>query len=538
MTARAAPEPTSPQRATTNAVARERRYWVLAAVLLVQFIAVLSTTVVSTASPRIVDDLHGLDLYAWIFTGYMLASAVTVPTVGKLSDLYGRRPFYIGGLALFLAGSAISGLAQNMGELIAARVVSGAGGGAMMALSAATIGDIFSPLERGRWMGLMMGVFGLGSIVGPAVGGVLTDHLGWRWVFYINLPFGLIALGMLAALLPRMRLAGRPRIDWLGIVLLVAGLVPMLLAFTWAGVTYPWLSIQVTGGLALGVLVLVLFLIYETRAAEPILSPHLFENKVFRVAVIINFLVGMSLFGSLTFIPLYFQGVLGETAQNAGFVLAPLMVGFVLGSVAGGFLVSKTGRYKILAVVGMAVGAAGLWLMSRLDAGSPWSQAVAAMVVTGIGIGSVFPLMSVVVQSAFPYRMLGTANSARQFFNNLGAVVGIPVMATIVIETFQQEFPRRLPASAGRLAGMIGQAGSPGFFSGEGQSNLGARLTPLGPQVARQVLDALHQSLALGIQRAFVLSFVLGLLGLAAALFLPEIPLRSTVSDVEHEAQR
>src|SRR5947208_8054978 len=253
------PHSQRPLATFTNQIPAERRYWVLAAVMLVQFISILTSTIVSTAAPTIVDELHGLDLYAWLFSSYMLASSVTVPVVGKLSDLFGRRPFYVAGLMLFLVGSAASGFSQNMSELIAARAVTGIGGGAMMALGATTVGDIFSPRERGRWMGLIMSVFGLGSIVGPLIGGFITDHLGWRWVFYVNLPPGLIALALLAILLPRLSGHGRVRIDWLGIALLVAGVLPILIGLTLAGLTYPWGSPPVIGALVVGAVLLVAF---------------------------------------------------------------------------------------------------------------------------------------------------------------------------------------------------------------------------------------------------------------------------------------
>src|SRR5438128_8738567 len=323
----AEPGPSSAARAQptiTNQIPADRRYWVLGTVMLVQFTAVMTSTIVSTATPTIVDELHGLNLYAWLFSSYLLASSVTVPVVGKLSDLFGRRPFYIGGLLLFLLGSAFSGLSQNMGELIAARAVTGIGGGALMALGVTTIGDIFSPRERGRWMGLIMSVFGLGSIVGPLVGGFITDHFGWRWVFYVNLPLGLIALALIGFLLPRLAGHGRVRIDWLGIALLVAGVLPILVGLTWAGLTYPWGSPQVIGALVAGAVLLVAFAIWENHAPEPILTLHLFENRAFTVAVILSFLVGVSLFGALTFLPLYAQGVLGYSAQDSGLVLAPL----------------------------------------------------------------------------------------------------------------------------------------------------------------------------------------------------------------------
>src|SRR5438874_13562501 len=266
------PPSPQPQPTITNQIPADRRYWVLATVMLVQFTAVVTSTIVSTATPTIVDELHGLNLYAWLFSSYLLASSVTVPVVGKLSDLFGRRPFYIGGLALFLVGSAICGFSQNMGELIGARALTGIGGGAMMALGAPPIGDIFSPRERGRWMGLIMSVFGLGSIVGPLVGGFITDHFGWRRVFYVNLPLGLIALVLIGFLLPRLAGHGRVRIDWLGIALLVAGVLPILGGLTWAGLTYPWGSPQVIGALMAGAIPLAAFAVWENHAPEPILT--------------------------------------------------------------------------------------------------------------------------------------------------------------------------------------------------------------------------------------------------------------------------
>jgi EmrB/QacA subfamily drug resistance transporter len=520
------PPSSAPPRPTlNNQVPADRRYWVL-----VQFTAVLTSTIVSTAAPTIVDELHGLDLYAWLFSSYLLASSVTVPVVGKLSDLFGRRPFYIGGLLLFLVGSAISGLSQNMGELIAARAVTGVGGGAMMVLGVTTIGDIFSPRQRGRWMGLIVSVFGLGSIIGPLVGGFITDHFGWRWVFLVNLPLGLIALALIAFLLPRLAGHGRVRIDWLGIVLLVSGVVPILTALTWAGITYPWDSIQVITALAGGAVLLVVFAVWENRVGEPILSLHLFESRAFTVAVLLSFVVGMALFGALTFLPLYAQGVLGYSAQDAGLVLSPFMLGFVLGSLVGGQLTTRTGRYKTQSIIGMAVAVVGMFLLSRLSATSPFSQSLIAMIVTGAGVGAVFPTLSVVVQSAFPYRMLGTANAARQFFNNLGAVMGVPVMATIVIETLKNELPRHLPTGSGSQLAKAATSGAQGLIAGQ-NTGLTEAFGNLPPALAHQVLTAVRVSLSIGIERAFILGTVLMALGLLTTFFLPEIPLRGTIQD-------
>ena len=498
--------------------------------MLVQFTSVLTSTIVSTAAPTIVDELHGLDLYAWLFSSYLLASSVSIPVVGKLSDLFGRRPFYIGGLLLFLVGSAVCGLAQNMPELIAARAATGIGGGAMLALGATTIGDIFSPRQRGRWMGLIVSVFGLGSIIGPLVGGFITDHFGWRWVFLVNLPLGAISLALIAFLLPRLAGHGRVRIDWVGIVLLVGGVVPILVGLTWAGITYPWDSIQVITPLVGGAVVLAVFAVWENHVAEPILTLHLFDSRAFTVAVLLSFVVGMALFGALTFLPLYAQGVLGYSAQDAGLVLSPFMLGFVLGSLVGGQLTTRTGRYKTQTIIGMAIAVGGMFLLSRLSATSPFSQALIAMIVTGTGVGAVFPTLSVVVQSAFPYRMLGTANAARQFFNNLGAVMGVPIMATIVLETLKNELPKHLPSAAGPQLAKAATSGAQGLIAGQNQG-LTEAFGKLPPALAHQVLTAVRVSLSTGIERAFLLGTVLMALGFLTTFFLPEIPLRGTIQD-------
>jgi MFS family permease len=379
-------------------------------------------------------------------------------------------------------------------------------------------------------MGLIMGVFGLGSIVGPLVGGFTTDHFGWRWVFLVNLPLGLIALAMIAVLMPRLAGHGRVRIDWVGIVLLIAGVVPILIGLTWAGITYPWNSVQVIGALAIGAVLLAAFAVWENRANEPILTLHLFESRAFTVAVILSFLVGVALFGTLTFLPLYAQGVLGYSAQDSGLVLAPMMIGFVIGSLVGGQLTTRTGRYKVQTVIGMVVAVVGMFLLSRLTASSTFTAALIGMIITGTGVGAVFPTLSVVVQSAFPYRMLGTANAARQFFNNLGAVMGVPIMATIVIETLKAELPRHLPGGASSQLAKAATSGAQGLIAGQSQG-LTAAFGKLPPAIEHQVLTAVRVSLSIGVERAFLLGTTLAALGVIVSFFLPEIPLRGTIQD-------
>ena len=355
----------------TNRIERGYRWWALGAVLLVMFTASVSSTIVSTAVPTIVGDLHGFTLYAWIFTGYMLASTVAVPIVGTLSDVYGRRPFYLWGIGFYVVGSVLAGMAQSMLWLIGARIVAGIGGGAMMALSTATIGDIFSPRERGRWMGVVMGVFGLSAIIGPTAGGAITDHLGWRWVFFVTLPLAAIAALIVGAILPRVRTPHeRGQLDVAGSVLMTSGLVAILLGFTWGGSDYAWVSWQEVLLFVLGVLLLVALGFAERRASDPLLSPSFFRNRVFALSVVISFLISVAMFGALTFIPLFVQGVIGKTAQNSGVVLTPMMLSFMVGSGVGGQIVSRTGRYRLQAASEWRAGWSG-WCSSAGSARAP-----------------------------------------------------------------------------------------------------------------------------------------------------------------------
>src|SRR5581483_5149994 len=432
----------------TNLIERSYRWWALSAVLLVMFTSSISSTIVSTAVPTIVADLHGFSLYGWVFTGYILASTVTVPIFGKLSDLYGRRPLYLVGIAVFVLGAILAAAAQSMLWLICARVVSGLGGGAMMALSTASIGDIFSPRERGRWMGVVMGVFGLASIVGPTLGGTITDQIGWRYVFLVPLPLAAFAWLVIGVVMPRVRLRRRIRLDLEGSALMTGGLVGVLLAVTWGGTSYPWASWQIVVCFAAGAVLLALFVLNERRAAEPILSPVLFANRVFSLSVAISFLIVAGMYGSLSFIPLFVQGVVGKTAQNSGVVLTPMMLSFVAGSAIGGQIISRTGRYKLQAIIGMCFAVAGFVLFSRLSASSGSGEVIRDMIVLGIGIGTTMPIFSMTVQSAFPHRLLGTVNSGRQLFSNLGGAVAVPVMTAILVNRFLTDLVRYAPAAA------------------------------------------------------------------------------------------
>jgi len=512
----------------TNRIERGYRWWALTAVLLVMFTASISGTIVSTAVPTIVADLHGFELYGWVFTGYMLASTVTVPVFGKLSDLYGRRPLYLVGIAFFVAGMLLSAAATTMLFLIVARVVAGIGGGAMMALSTASIGDIFSPRERGRWMGVVMGVFGVSSIVGPTLGGAITDSLGWRWVFLVPVPLAAFAWTIVGIVMPRVRAQERVPLDVAGAALMVCGLVGVLLGFTWGGTSYPWGSWQIVLCFAAGLALVAAFVAHERRAAEPLLSPALFRNRVFTLSVANSFLIVAGMYGSLSFVPLFVQGVIGEDAQSSGVVLTPMMLAFVAGSTLGGQLISRTGRYKAQAIAGGAVMLAGFCLFSTLSATSGQGEVIRDMVVLGTGIGLAMPIFSMTVQSAFPHRMLGTVNAGRQLFSNLGGAMAVPVMTALVVNAFSHELPLRAPAQL--RPQLAGHALAPqSLLTPQAQAAIRHRFPAgaAGDRLYGQFVSAVRHSLADGIVRVFYVGVALSAIAFLLILIFPRIELAS-----------
>ena len=520
---------------TTNQITGDRRWIALAAVMLVMFFSSLDQTVVATALPVIIGDLKGFELYAWVITAYMMASAVTVPIYGKLSDIYGRKPFYVLGLGLFMIGSIFAGMVQNMPELIAARIVQGLGAGALLTMPRATVGDIFNPRERGRWMGVISSIFGIASIIGPALGGWITDQWSWRWIFYINLPVAAIALAGIVLTLPTVRTEKTPKVDWQGSSLLVLGLIPLLLAFTWAGSTYPWSSPVIIGLFVASALFLVLFVLAERRAEEPVLSPELFKNPLFTMTALVALFVSMGMFGGIAFLPLFIQGAQGLSAQSSGQILTPMMLSFIFGSVIGGQLVTRTGRYKVQIIVASLIGALGMYLLTRLTMNTPSLVIVGDMIVLGVGIGSVMPVLVVVVANAFPYRLMGMVDSTQQFVRSLGGIIALPVLGTVLNNTFAAEFNRSMPAAlkqalsklpASQKAALLNPQG---LISAGSQAAIRSEFTQLGQRgmaLYGQFIDVLRSSLSAGVTHLFTLGLAFMLLGVVAALFLPEIRLQ------------
>jgi EmrB/QacA subfamily drug resistance transporter len=516
-----------------------KRNAVLFAVLLGLFLSALDQTVVGTALPRIVTDLSGNGYYTWVVTVYLLTSTVTVPMYGKLSDVYGRKILLLIGIGLFLAGSWLAGLSQSMTELIFFRGVQGLGAGALFPISLAIIGDIFTPRERGRYQGFFGAVFGLSFLIGPFIGGWITDNISWRWVFYVNMPIGLAALVVIALVLPNFHPAIKTSardLDYAGIVVFTAAIVPILLGLTNKGLTnshgqlHAWTDPTVGGLLLLGIILLAVFLFIETRAKQPIMPLQLFRSRSFSVTNAAVFMIALGMFSAIIFLPRYYQAVRGISATASGYMMWPLLVGLMGGSVASGILVSRIGRYKRLVVGAMAMFVIGSFLMTHVQAHtSDWTLWV-WMLVMGLGIGPSMSVFTVVIQSVSPPQQMGVATSTLTFLRQMGGTVGLAIAGEFFSQQFTQKLPGQLLAHGvpSKIIQQFQSHGSAsGSFTGVGlrtqlSHTLPASVQPLIPRIIAGVNDAF--SLAMG--QVFWLTVVAGAVAFVAVLLLPDVPLR------------
>jgi EmrB/QacA subfamily drug resistance transporter len=421
---------------------------VFAGLMLVLFLAALDQTIVATALPTIVGDLGGLNHISWVVTAYLLAQTVVTPLYGKLGDQYGRKVVLQFALTLFLVGSALCGLSQNLDELIAFRALQGLGGGGLLVSAQAAIGDVVPPRERGRYTGLFGAVFGVASVIGPLLGGLLTSELSWRWIFYVTLPLGVLAMFVLSATLPAVADRVHHTIDYLGTALMGTGLSAIVLGASLGGTSFAWGSPVIIGLGIGGVVLIAAFLVCERHAPEPVLPPRLLRNRVFAVTGAVGFMVGFSLFGAVTYLPLFLQVVRGASPTGSGLQLVPLVGGLLVTSIASGQVISRTGRYKAFPIAGMAVLTLGLYLLSTLDSTSRLVSIFAFMFVVGLGLGMVMQVLVLAVQNAVDYADLGVATSGATLFRSIGGSLGTATLGAIFANRLRSALKQALPAGA------------------------------------------------------------------------------------------
>ena len=522
----------TPSVADDPAIGLDRRtkFEILGAVMLGMFLAALDQTIVGPVLPKIVSELHGVDYYTWVVTIYLLTSTVTVPIYGKLSDLYGRKPILMIGITLFLIGSALSGASQEMWQLVLFRGIQGLGAGSLFPIALAVIGDLFTPAERGKYQGFFGLVFGLAFLLGPGLGGTLTDTFSWHAIFYVNIPIGLIALVVIWRLLPNIRHAERAgKIDYLGVATLVGALVPFLIGMTVAE-TNGFGDAAVWAWLAVGVVFLVAFVLVERRSPEPVVPLRLFRNRSFSWSMVSIFFATFGFGALIIFLPFYFLIVEGASATESGYRFLPFMFGLIIASIASGQIVSRTGRYKWVVVAGLATLVVGQLLITQLRVGTDDTVLAAWMFIAGLGIGPTFAVFTIIVQNAVPFQDLGAATSDLTLFRQIGTTVGIAFAYTLFRLNFTWDLLREQVVAAGAPAAFVPTTPPPGFDIAA-LTSVGGGSNPLAaiPQQFQAVfVEGFHRAMTISIADSIWLGVGAAALAVVSALFLKEIPLRAT----------
>ncbi|NQW20502.1 MAG: MFS transporter [Chloroflexi bacterium] len=507
----------------------------LIGVMFAMFLASLDQTIVATAIPKIMADLDGFDRFTWISTAYIVASTSVVLITGAVSDVYGRKWLFVGAILIFLIGSALAASSSSMNGLIIYRAVQGIGGGMIMALSFVTIADLFPPRERAKYMGIISAMFGVSSVLGPTLGGFITDQLSWHWIFLVNIPMGIPVIVLFIRLFPNGRKDGPKRkIDVVGAVLIVLAIVPGLLGLSWGGNQYEWSDLIVMGSLVFSAVMMAVFVIYEMKIPEPLLPLAVFKNRIVGIALLVSLLTGFAMFGAIFFVPLLFQGVLGASPTASGSFLTPMMLGIVFGAAISGQVLARTGgHYRRQGLVGVSIMAIGMFLLSRVTSDTTHAYALTSAVIMGFGLGTSFPLFTIAIQNGVPQQYLGVATSSAQFFRSIGGSIGLALFGSYMVRQFQNGMQDNLPEQAFAVVppqlleqitsnpnALLNAQGSEGLrsaFAASGESGIA---------LGEQVFEAIRESLAGAIGDVFFLAFIFVLIAVVATTFIREVPLR------------
>ncbi|MFG6150555.1 MDR family MFS transporter [Halobacillus sp. B23F22_1] len=505
----------------------KQKVTIMVAIMAAMLFAALNQTIIGTALPIIVADIGGMSYFNWVFTIYMLASSITAILVGKLSDTYGRKPFILTGIAVFIIASLLCGLSINIFQLIIFRAIQGLGGGMIISTSFTAIGDLFPPRERGRWQGMMGSIFGLASVFGPTLGGYIVDTWEWNWVFWVFLPFGVVAYVMIWKMFPTVSQNEKKAVDFLGATLLTATIVPLLLAFSWAGQNYAWNSYVIIGLFSWSTLTLILFIITERKAENPVIPLHLFKNSIFSISNMTGLLMGMGMFGAIMYMPFFIQGVLGISATSTGFIMMSMMLSMVLTSTIGGQLITKTGRYKIFAILGLLIMAGGMFSMSFMTIETTVAGVVRILILVGLGLGLTFPVLTLTVQNAVDHQYLGVSTSASQFFRQVGGTMGVSIMGSIMNMIMGREMADMNSSSTAELR-------DPQVLMDPDQiSTLKETTSSLSSSQFDEVITSMREVLSHALNGSFLFGTFILLGAWVLILFLKEIPLRLTNQSTE-----
>jgi EmrB/QacA subfamily drug resistance transporter len=516
---------------------QKQKVMIMIGVMASMFFAAVNMTIVGTSLPKIISQIGGMEYFDWVFTIYMLTSTITAMLVGKLSDIYGRKVFILIGIGIFMIGAFLSGTSDSIFQLILYRGIQGFGGGMIMSCAFTTIGDLFSPRERGRWQGLLGATFGLSSLFGPTLGGYIVDNYDWQWIFWVFLPIGFIAFALIWKLYPSHDKKEKEPVDYIGSIVLTTTIVSLLLGFSWAGNKFEWASLEIIGLFSVSIISLIAFIFIENRVKSPVLPPHLFKNSVFTLSNIAGLLMGMGMFGVIMYTPFFVQGVLEHSATTSGLVEMVMTISMVASSIIAGQLITKTGKYKMIALIGLAVMASGLFLNSFLDVESTLTRVIIQLIIVGIGLGTTMPVFQVTVQNAVKHKYLGVATSAMQVFRQMGGTIGVAIMGTIMgnlMENKMKEMqPENSPNTMPNMEGNLQQLQNPQVLMDPEQleqikANVPDQMVGFFDHFFDQMITILREALSYSLTGVFLFGSCVVVLAVIVTFFLKEIPLRTS----------